>query len=366
MFESFFYEGTAHIVVHKQNEHGILEEILPSTAGPFGGESVDRAFEDLLESIIGSELLYTFKKSYFEDLTECFDEFQAKKHSYDGGKMTIIIPIAFKGLFKRKYGIELSHALEKSQYKGEISFKNSKLNLESGFVFKMFYKEAIAGITNLIQDVLAEQVCADLKHIIMVGGFSESKIIQRALQETFQSCIFHIPDRPVMAVSKGAVFFGHLPTAISGRFARFTYGVKICRRFKPGEDPESKKIVVDDELLCQDVFFPLVGCRDEIQIGEKYSYRNKIFKQNHQKLCVTVFITDDREPKFTDDEGCKSVASLTINIMKDSEKYAEIEQTIIFDEVNMTFRATQCGSNTSVETSIDMLDEANVPEFLHK
>ena len=350
--------------MHKQNEQGILEEILPSTGGPFGGESVVRAFESFLESIVGSEVLTIYKNSYFEDFSELFDHFEEEQRGYNGRRMIIRINSSLVHLFKKINGTELSHALEESPYKGEITFKMYKLYLESSIINSL-YKKAIGGITEIIQDVLARQLCADLKYIIMVGGFSESRIIQNALQETFPKCHFLIPDEPEIAVLKGAVYFGHLPNAVSGRFARFTYGVKICRRFRPGEDQESKGIVVDEELLCHDIFFPIVRRGDEIQTGIGYSYKSKTFKQNQQKLCVTLFVTDDREPKYIDDKGCKSLGSLTINLLKDSEKYTEIEQTIIFGETNLIFRAKQCGSNTCVETSIDMLDEANVPDFLN-
>ena len=352
------------VAVHKQNERGIIEEILPNTGVPYGGISVDRAFEDFMESIFGREILDIFQNSYFEYFKNLFDEFEAKKVGNMHRNLVIRIPIELERLFEKKNGINLSTALRKCQYNGIVTYKLKKLIFEPS-LFYSFFQPAIDGIIKTIQNVLANQQCADLKDIIMVGGLSRSKIIQNALQETFPKCHFLILDYPELAVLKGAVYFGHIPNAVSGRFARFTYGVKICRRFKPGEDQESKGFVVDEELLCHDIFFPIVRRGDEIQTGIDYSYKSKTFKQNQEKLCVTVFVSCDREPKYIDDEGCKSLGSLTINLLKDSEKYTEIEQTIIFGETNLIFRAKQCGSNTCVETSIDMLDEANIPDFLN-
>ena len=352
------------VAVHRQNERGIIEEILPSTGGPFGGISVDRAFEAFLESIISREILDIFQNSYFEDFKELCDEFEMKKRGYMHSKVRITIPLALERLLKEKSGIGLSSTLKKSQYTELVKFKTKRLIFEPS-IFNSFFQPAIDGIIKTIQNVLSNQQCVDLKHIIMVGGFSESKIIQKILKDTFPKCHFLIPDEPEIAVLKGAIYFGHLPNAVSGRFARFTYGVKICRRFRPGEDQQSKGIVVDEELLCHDIFFPIVRRGDEIQTGISYSCKSKTFKPNQQKLCVTLFVTDDREPKYIDDKGCKSLGSLTINLLKDSEKYTEIEQTIIFGETNLIFRAKQCGSNTCVETSIDMLDEANVLDFLN-
>lgn len=352
------------VAVHKHNETGIIEEILQSTGGPFGRISVERQFDAFLISMFGREIMDNFKNSYFEDFVHLFDEFENKQDSYMGTKVRITIPYTLRTLFRKKNGINLSTALRKCQYNGIVTYKLKKLIFEPS-LFYSFFQPAIDGIIKTIQNVLANQQCADLKDIIMVGGLSRSKIIQNALQETFPKCHFLILDYPELAVLKGAVYFGHLPNAVSGRFARFTYGVKICRRFRPGEDQESKGIVVDDELLCHDIFLPIVRRGDEIQTGIDYSYKSKTFKQNQEKLCVTVFVSCDREPKYIDEYGCKALRSLTINLLKESEKYIEIEQTIIFGESNLIFRAKECGSNTCVETSIDMLDEANIPDFLN-
>ena len=79
---------------------------------------------------------------------------------------------------------------------------------------------------------------------------------------------------------------------------------------------------------------------------------------------VQIYVSNDKEPKYIDDEGCKFLGSLTINCLN-GETNTEVEQTIIFGESNLTFRARQCGSVNWFETSFDMLDEANVPDILH-
>ena len=350
------------VAVHKQNERGIIEEILPSTGGPFGGISVDRAFEAFLESIISREILDIFQNSYFEDFKMLFDEFEAKKRGYMHRKVFITIPLELERLLKKKSGIGLSSTLKKNQYTELVEFKRNKLRLEPS-LFNSFFQPAIDGIIKTIQNVLANQLCADLTHIIMVGGLSGSKIIQNALQETFPKCQFLIPDYPELAVLKGAVYFGHLPNAVSGRFARFTYGINICRRFIPGEDLESKRIIVNEVARCQDVFLSIVQRGDQIQTATEYSCVTMLLKQNQH--IATIYVSDNKKPKYIDDEGCKPLGSLTITALHESKENAEIEQTIIFGETALTFRVSQCGSDRCWEISFDLLDEASVPDFLH-
>ena len=148
------------VAIHKQNERGIIEEILPSTGGPFGGISVDRAFEDFLESILGSEILDIFQNSYFEDFQLFFDVFEAKKRDYMHRKVWITIPLALERLLEEKSGIGLSSTLKKSQYNELVIFKNKRLIFEPS-IFNSFFQPAIDGIIKTIQNVLSNQQCVD-------------------------------------------------------------------------------------------------------------------------------------------------------------------------------------------------------------
>jgi molecular chaperone DnaK (HSP70) len=51
----------------------------------------------------------------------------------------------------------------------------------------------------------------------MVGGFSESPIMQSAIKEAFSTKKVIIPDEAGLAVLKGAVMYGHKPQTISVR-----------------------------------------------------------------------------------------------------------------------------------------------------
>ncbi|XP_078311405.1 heat shock 70 kDa protein 12B-like [Crassostrea virginica] len=353
------------IAVYKQKEKGVLKEILLSTGVPFGGISVDRAFEAFLESIFGSNVLDIFKTSYYEDFCLIFEEFEVKKRDLGGMKLRISIPLSLESLLKKENGSTLSTSLEKSQYNGLVTLKNKTITLDPSLL-NSFFQEAIDGIVRIMQDMLDNLLCADLEHIIMVGGFSGSEIIRKVLRETFPSYRFFLPDEPELAVLKGAVYFGHIPNAVSSRVARFTYGVNISRRFRPEEDPENKMIVIDKVPRCKNVFFPMKRRGDQIETDKEYSFVFNSFKQNQHIFIATIYVTDDKKPKYIDDEGCKALGSLTLNVLNDSEKDAEIEQTIIFGETNLIFRAKQCGADNCVATSFDLLDKASVPDLLHK
>lgn len=326
-----------------------------------GGTTVDRAFENFLETIGGINTLEIFKRKHMEDYLILINEFEAKKR--DGGNTTvrIRIPLSLEKLVKSTYKKNIAAILENSEYKNDASFKNKKLSLTTK-IFQSFFREAIEGVIKCVEDILKEDSCVDLSDIIMVGGFSESKFIQKSLREKFKSHRFLIPDEPGLAVLKGAVYFGHIPYAISGRVSRFTYGVQICRKFMPGEDPESRKISLGGLDRCIGVLHPIVKRGDKIEAGKEHHHYFQTLKHNEEKFDCGFYVSDKKEPKYVDDKCCRRLGTLIIDLSKaKKDKRAEIEETFIFGETELTFRAKLIGSGEPMECSFDMLKASNLP-----
>ena len=74
-----------------------------------------------------------------------------------------------------------------------------------------------------------------LRYIFMVGGFSESRLLQQRVRAEFErpgGPRVVVPLRPGLAVVKGAVLLGLGAWArFASRVARFTYGVACCTKY---------------------------------------------------------------------------------------------------------------------------------------
>lgn len=294
-----------------------------------------------------------------EDYLLMSNEFEAKKR--DGGDFTvrIHIPLEFEGLIKRNRKQTIATILGNSEYKEVVTYKNKKLCIQPS-LFKSFFQEATDGIIKCIADVLKHDSCANVSDIIMVGGFSESRVIQKSLKWKFNSFRFLIPDEPGLAVLKGAVYFGHLPNAISIRVARYTYGVQICPKFKPG-DPEDKKIILGGSERCKGVLHPIMKRGDRIEAGREYRHYF-LPLENKETFNCGFYVSDQREPKYVDDIGCRRLGSLTIKIPNTrQENSRKIEETFIFGETELTFSAKFLGSGQPIECCFDMLDDNKLP-----
>ena len=92
--------------------------------------------------------------------------------------------------------------------------------------------------------------------MLLVCGFSESKIVHSAIKRTFPDMTLIIPNETGLAVLKGAVIFGHNPSVIMFRVSRYTYGVDVISEFKPGLHPPEYKIydTYVNKYKCKHIF----------------------------------------------------------------------------------------------------------------
>lgn len=346
--------GTVDITVHKQADDGTLEELIPATGGPTGGVTVDKEFEKFLEKIGGSGILKSFAEISMEDHLTMLREFEIKKREDPKSKVHIKIPLKLDSFISKKKPGGIFKALKNTIYKDIVTYKQYKICLPFS-EYETFFRTAVDGVLKHIDAILSQKEFNDVKNIIMVGGFSECKLIQRAVREKFKSCRFIIPDAAGLAVLRGAVYFGHLPNAISRRVARYTYGIQICPPFKSGEHPEDKKIAVDRLERCKNVFFPLVRRGDQIKPGREEPIICQSLNPKRQKIECGIYVSNRENPQFVDEKDCRLLCKLTVKIPPGVYS-AEIEESIIFGETEITFRAKQLESGCLTETSVDMLD----------
>lgn len=353
--------GTVDITVHKKAQDGTLEELIPATGGTSGGTTVDIEYEKFIEKIAGEGILKSFANANMEDYLNLLRDFESKKREVkEDSKLRIKIPLAFDKYVKERYPMGIKKALQNLQYGSSAIYNNYKLCLEPS-VFLTFFKKAAEGVIKCMEDILTNEKFYDVRDIILVGGFSECTVIQKALREKFRSHRFIIPMEPGLAVLKGAVYFGHLPNAISRRVARFTYGVQICPKFKPGEHPENKKISVSGTERCKDVLHPLVKRGEQIKPGLEIATVCHSLKPQQGRVECGIYISDRENPKFVDEKGCRLLGKLTVTIPQGVYS-AEIEEVIVFGETEITFRARQLESGKSFEASFDMLDAKFLPD----
>ena len=77
-----------------------------------------------------------------------------------------------------------------------------------------------------------------------------------------------VPRRPQVSVIRGACMFGLNPRSISSRISKMTYGINTLTTYDGEKHPEEKKVVIEAEDFCEDVFDAFVRKGEAVGIDE--------------------------------------------------------------------------------------------------
>jgi hypothetical protein len=104
----------------------------------------------------------------------------------------------------------------------------------------------------------------------MVGGFSESPYLKAHIKGKFEQdgLTILVPKRPQVSVIRGACMFGLNPRSITSRISKKTYGINTLTTFDQVRHTEEKKVVIEGEDFCEDVFDAFVQKGQAVGIDE--------------------------------------------------------------------------------------------------
>ncbi|KAI9277780.1 hypothetical protein BY458DRAFT_538829 [Sporodiniella umbellata] len=186
-----------------------------------------------------------------------------------------------------------------------LQTSNPALGLDEGTI--TFTKEEIQRdvfdpvVGRIIQ--LCKQLQKDttnLKAIFTVGGFGSSAYLYQQLEKAFASENIAIvqPDRPEMAVTRGAVIFGLNPTKIATRVPRLWYGIKSTYPFDPNQDPEEYKVIRPGGLVrCDNRFSTFVERGKPLDLQSCVVRRFTIYAP-HKTACTIFSCANEEEPRY--------------------------------------------------------------------
>ena len=201
-----------------------MKEIHRASEGPWGGIKVDDAFQEYLLELFGFETIASLAKNEVIELERSFESFKRKVDTSN----TV-------------HYMQIPLSLRRSAPPGTLVASKLKLQSEKG---KEFFDKPIKTICAHIQKMISAMPIEELKTILLVGGFSESKLLQEGIQRHFSSIAVRTPSGPSTAIVKGAVDFGHFPEKIRFRMSPYTYGVRKTTPFRHGIHPERKLVII--------------------------------------------------------------------------------------------------------------------------
>ena len=208
----------------------------------------------------------------------------------------------------------LNNLLSTSQHnlpraEGNVSLAGDKLRIQAE-QFRSFFAGAIDDILRHVEE-LVEVIPGPLKIILLVGGFSESPILQKAIKDRFgERFRIIIPLVPSLCVMKGAVLYGFNPSSVAYRRCRYTYGVETSLRFREGEHPPERRSGGGKEAFCDAIFDKHVEKDQEIPTNMALEERTYFPITNDDTLFqISLYRSSEKNPKFVDEQGCQRVGT---------------------------------------------------------
>ncbi|KAF9426193.1 hypothetical protein BGZ76_002870 [Entomortierella beljakovae] len=175
------------------------------------------------------------------------------------------------------------------------------------------FEPVISDVLDLIQKQLHQSQSCNA--IFMVGGFGSSRYLEERVRQEFSHLVglIAVPQRPELAVVRGAVYAGLNTKTINMRVARRWYGVDANMPFEEGVDPESKKIISHDgHVRCKERFSVYVRPGQQIGVDECVS-KEYVTWSYPKGLDSPLYVCNSpNQPKYITDPGVQKIADFHI------------------------------------------------------
>jgi len=142
----------------------------------------------------------------------------------------------------------------------------------------------------------------------MVGGFSESPFLKAEIKTAFEMDPVSntpinvlVPRRPQVSVIRGACMFGLNPRSITSRISKMTYGINTLTTYSLDNHPEEKKVIIEGEEFCEDVFDAFVKKGEAVGIDEVHVKTYCPVRARQTVMRIIFYATESIDGKFVDD-----------------------------------------------------------------
>lgn len=299
-----------------------------------------------------------FKKKFVEDWVEIQRQFETKKRSINSektGKETLNIPMALVETYKERTGKTLEDAVKgNKEFEGKLSCTAGRLRVDCS-IMRSWYKESCENLVKHVKNLLAQKSSAGTKTILLVGGFSESPMLQDAIRNNFKDKRLIVPEEAGLAVLKGAVLFGHDPVTITSRIAKCSYGIRVYRDFDQSTHPREKLQMIGGRQKCKDVYAKHVELGQELKVGEsQVSQRYTPLEADQLSLVFDIYTANEKNPLFVTDCGCSYVGQLEVDV-PEYGKDRGVWVKMTFGGTEVTVEAREEKSGRISKASFDFL-----------
>ncbi|WAR25155.1 LOW QUALITY PROTEIN: HS12B-like protein [Mya arenaria] len=272
------------------------------------------------QNVIRPGVMAAFKENHMEDYIDLFRDFEIKKRDIStkksGGKINLRMPVALVETVKEVSGKTIKETIVGSAYRERIKHLGDKIRVDADLVIELF-EEPVTSILNHVSTLLKESAVRGCNKIVMVGGFSESPILQERVKERFSGMSVIVPNEAGLAVLKGAVIFGHSPTAIAERVCKLTYGYKASHLYKKTCSHPTGRCEKDknEDLRCYDIFTIQAKAGENVKLSQEGPESTFTpVSASQTTIALEIYASLNPNPSHTTEQRCSKIGYLNIPI----------------------------------------------------
>ncbi|XP_036449684.1 heat shock 70 kDa protein 12A isoform X3 [Colossoma macropomum] len=355
--------GTVDLTVHQiRMPEGHLKELYKASGGPYGSIGVDYEFEKLLCKIFGQDFIDQFKVKRPAAWVDLMIAFESRKRAAAPDRtnpLNINLPFSFIDYYKKFRGHSVEHALRKSNV-DFVKWSSQGMLRMNPDAMNALFKPTIDHIIQHLKELFERPEVTDIKFLFLVGGFAESPLLQKAVQEMLQGrSRIIIPHDVGLTILKGAVLFGLDPGVIKVRRSPLTYGVGVLNRFVEGKHPPEKMLVKDGTRWCTDVFDTFIAVDQSVALGETVKRSYTPARPSQQVIVIHVYCSEKESVGFISDPGVRKCGTLRLDVSGTESPAArrEIQTLMQFGDTEIRAMAIDVATSRSVKASIDFLSQ---------
>ncbi|GBB95731.1 hypothetical protein RclHR1_00260036 [Rhizophagus clarus] len=311
--------GTVDLTTRKVLKDRQLGEITERAGDYCGSTFIDRKFIEVLRKILGDHAIDSLRDNHYGQLQYMVQEFcrnakmpfTEEKSEFTNYEMDIeeVVPVVMQYVTE-----EVKDKMEENDWVIEFRYDD----------IKSMFDPIVNRIIKLIQVQLdnSQEECSAM---FLVGGFSQSKYLQKRIKQEFQKRIKNIsvPPLPIAAISRGAALYGlsiknSEPNSdikdpskfvIRDRVLKYTYGIRISPKWKEGDPIERKR--TNGRIR---KFRCMAQRGTVVKVNEEFSIMQTPAFPDQDSIKFTIYYTTAYDAQYCDEDGMEKLGSLSISL----------------------------------------------------
>ena len=235
------------------------------------------------------------------------------RYSPDTYEVAIQCPNNFATIYEKITKAKLENTLSKDDWPTKVKITDCFLILKPKAV-NMMFQIAIDKITSHTKTLLTKKELKGVKALLLVGGFSESKVVTNGIKSAFDGYRVLVPPNAKISVLKGAVMFGHDPNIISMRISPYTYGVHTRVLYDATRHATIKpKQLQDGRRVVENSFHKHLTIREQVYVDQATKEANYKSVGNLKNVFWKVYQSELKDPILCDGQ-CRYIGRLNVDI----------------------------------------------------